>query len=1443
MRKICIVLLSLIIVCVLSWLSPWHITAAGYTSNQSGNWSNPLIWTPNGVPGNGDTAVVNHAVTVDVNSIIGTSPAAGVTVLTINSVGSLTLATGVTFTVRGDVDWRDTTITMGAGSTWQFDSSLSVSPSTTSYRTFTTTCGQGNRKGIINGTLGSHVTLTSVKTNSAANGRFDGYCYGNDQWYITYADISNLGDATHASIQHSLYSANKIFYLQHVTFLNSGGITSPNLAGGTPSPNDGSDTFQLLYVLMNGTLTPYSLQYASTTPTTGTFEIGWSGFDRAVGYANGCGIINFHDSLIPQFSMATGCGSWLAFTNNLLWQQDNVGGNPMVAHGDVSGTYVLADYDTYNPHVFGSVMPFTWDLGVMENTGNGGDGDGISIDQTSDASVFKHIVSMPNRARVMACCTFISSTDTSASAITGYTIEHNTFWGGPASDHAIKGNEQGAFKTGVVKYYRSNLYYDTIAQGNHFFTCCPGVPPPPGQGSGAWYPYDNVGNPAQMTYNGSWNAITSSWPGKTSDGTYYNIPTTVTIPGGNDVHADPQFVDSTRSVSWFDTGYLGKSIGTAWAVGQSYVIGDIRSLAIPGQWSGKTINYRAIQNHTSSAVNQPLVSHVFTISAANATVGAMYHDGTNVDSKYYVAKTISGATSLSAMGTRDLPASGTLVKDTGTGDATITYSSWVNSDWHQWWELASMYWARQAFSTPAIYTDPSIGCGAGCTAALALVKWVQAGFAPTNPAYHNTAHDGGDIGAVAYAGGAGGPLTLSPSSPLVMQGNTVTFVASGGTAPYTLSLTTGSVGTFNPATGLYTAPASIAARNQMYGVQLHSNSHIYNTPINALPVHASSATWLSNVASTNGANLLPDMPVNTVLSTDPATAVVFKYSPPSISGNFIVPPLKRDRIEGGYYLWNIAGGVDRHGFEVISDSQEIEETYGFPYPLTWDVGCPTCNAQSGRRYAAMSSNLLTDLGNTTAGGNEVPALLLKYSELASGSAIQHAFRMTFSQCIDTTHALWPSIGPAPAGSTCIPYGARLRLKSTFTPTWGGGCNATCQGYGNAIITALKNYGVIQDDIGAMGAISMEQVPYYTRDMIQAIWEVGNQSTSVKTQFEVVDESSLMVSSTSGEVNWSNIYVVPSGAQVCVTDAIPNTVCQTVRLQGVTVGTPERTLAIQAGTPAYQLQAWVNGATDKTITWSMSPSVGTLNTTTGVYTAPATITANTKSVTTITATSNADNTKSVTIGVTIFPTGTIRLNLGDDTDYSPDSQGNKWFAQFKSGDPIIAATGPDKCGTGFPCGDQFQSNWSGTSDPFLFSRVSYGANDKNYHFIVPNGTYQFTYYSGDNTGTLAYARTMNLILQNTVFQTDYDAVAQVGSGVAASVSGTVLVTDNNLWFSARAHGYNLATPPTNPCCNGNLYLAPMAPGGSAISIVAVSPPSSLTTTIYGIMPIIGGITIR
>ncbi len=67
-----------------------------------------------------------------------------------------------------------------------------------------------------------------------------------------------------------------------------------------------------------------------------------------------------------------------------------------------------------------------------------------------------------------------------------------------------------------------------------------------------------------------------------------------------------------------------------------------------------------------------VLTHTFTVTSANATTGATY---TNNGQTFKVVTTISGGVTLVCTSTGSPASSGTLTKVTGTGDATITFSS------------------------------------------------------------------------------------------------------------------------------------------------------------------------------------------------------------------------------------------------------------------------------------------------------------------------------------------------------------------------------------------------------------------------------------------------------------------------------------------------------------------------------------------------------------------------------------------------------------------------------------------------------------------------------------------------------------------------------------------------------------------------------------------------
>jgi hypothetical protein len=67
-----------------------------------------------------------------------------------------------------------------------------------------------------------------------------------------------------------------------------------------------------------------------------------------------------------------------------------------------------------------------------------------------------------------------------------------------------------------------------------------------------------------------------------------------------------------------------------------------------------------------------VLTHTFTVTSANATAGATY---TNNGQTFTVVTTISGGTTLVCTSPGSPASSGTLTKASGTGDATITFSS------------------------------------------------------------------------------------------------------------------------------------------------------------------------------------------------------------------------------------------------------------------------------------------------------------------------------------------------------------------------------------------------------------------------------------------------------------------------------------------------------------------------------------------------------------------------------------------------------------------------------------------------------------------------------------------------------------------------------------------------------------------------------------------------
>lgn len=203
-----------------------------YASNQNGNWSNTGIWTPNGVPGDGDTFTVisTHIVTIDSNVTAGLSGATGTVMGTINQGGTLVIADGGVLNARGDlVIQRGGTCIGEAGGEYIFDAPT------------------GSQYGIKNGLGGAagYATLQSTGTGwgggqfftvtgnsgrGGSNGFIDSsntgsYPYGHIKF--AYTKINALGTASIKAVNHWCTDGNlNQFHMNHVLVTNSGLILS-----------------------------------------------------------------------------------------------------------------------------------------------------------------------------------------------------------------------------------------------------------------------------------------------------------------------------------------------------------------------------------------------------------------------------------------------------------------------------------------------------------------------------------------------------------------------------------------------------------------------------------------------------------------------------------------------------------------------------------------------------------------------------------------------------------------------------------------------------------------------------------------------------------------------------------------------------------------------------------------------------------------------------------------------------------------------------------------------------------------------------------------------------------------------------------------------------------------------------------------------------------------
>lgn len=590
---------------------------AAFTTQRAGAWGDDSATGPwrggsnpaSGVPGNGDTVDIKHAITITLGSVtIGTSGAAGTAAITMSATAAqLTVAAGTTLICRGDIVPTASSFTVGyalvVNGTFEWDSSQASSPATTHYK-YAPNPGWAYWAGVkIQGSGWSNQAI--VRSNpGGGRGWFDisAATYGMPL-YMRYAACTDIDNG-------STWAFNPGFAADYNAScdIESSVFTRCGKIGNSSTRVSPITTLNLRFNWFRECLHADALQFrcSSTTTPSATRRIEWNIIEAGIGDAVECSYLALNDNYIGKNLAIDGVNSlpWSSFARNLLI---SAGANNN-SNGDLTDNYIFGHGPTdhgmeiaqanagaaLTVHITGNVLETT---DHQDNDTN----DGFCTIQAFNALTIYIERNVMPMGRIDAAGALAAVRQQLAN-VSMY-LRHNTVMVGGLAGISLQGallnivSTAAGFSNLVVEV-KDNIIASSKDKGcvvvdmDHL--------------SSAPNLTVDVVTPAGVANNCRWRLSDSS-PGSTwltNQGNGYIAAFSAPL-GASDLVTDPQFIDYTRCLALYDSVSLGRQYAEwlTYDSAHAFTAGDYVTHSVPGVWGGRAINYRCIAACTPATAN------------------------------------------------------------------------------------------------------------------------------------------------------------------------------------------------------------------------------------------------------------------------------------------------------------------------------------------------------------------------------------------------------------------------------------------------------------------------------------------------------------------------------------------------------------------------------------------------------------------------------------------------------------------------------------------------------------------------------------------------------------------------------------------------------------------------------------------------------------------------